>query len=67
VAKADGLKADLFVSIHANAMPANRTDVSGLETYYYDSGRRLAWTLHNTILRRIYPRPTSTAGEILCT
>lgn len=53
VAKADGLKADLFISIHANSMPANRTDISGLETYYYDSGRRLAWTIHNTILRRI--------------
>ncbi len=53
VAKADGLNADLFVSIHANSMPANRTDISGLETYYYESGRRLAWTIHNTVLRRM--------------
>jgi N-acetylmuramoyl-L-alanine amidase len=53
VAKAEGLNVDLFVSIHANSMPANRSDISGLETYYFDSGRRLAWTIHNTILERI--------------
>ena len=53
VAKAEGVQADLFVSIHANAMPANRTDINGLETYYYDSGQRLAQTIHNNVLQRV--------------
>lgn len=44
--------ADLFVSIHANSID-NRPDVSGLETYYYSSGSRLAQTIHNNILRNI--------------
>lgn len=43
---------DLFVSIHANAV-ANRPDVNGLETYYFDSGYRLAQTIHNSILQNI--------------
>ena len=45
--------ADLFVSIHANAMPRNRSDVNGLETYYYSSGRRLAATIHRSILQNV--------------
>ncbi len=50
---ADRANAKVFVSIHANSMPANRTDVNGLETYYYDSGQRLARTIHNSILKSI--------------
>jgi len=50
---ADRVNANLFVSIHANSMPANRTDINGLETYYYDSGQRLARTIHNSILGSI--------------
>lgn len=42
--------ADLFVSIHANAI-ARRSDVNGLETYYYSNGQRLAQTIHNSILQ----------------
>jgi len=42
VAVAERADANLFVSIHANAMPANRSDISGLETYYFSSGERLA-------------------------
>ena len=53
VAKAEGVQADLFVSIHANSMPANRSDINGLETYYYDSGQRLAQTIHNNVLQRV--------------
>lgn len=45
-------RADLFVSIHANSID-NRPDVSGLETYYYSSGQRLAQTIHNNILQSI--------------
>lgn len=51
---ANRLGADLFVSIHANAIGGNRQDVNGLETYYYSSsGRRLADTIHRNILRRV--------------
>lgn len=49
---AEQKNADLFVSIHANSV-ANRPDVNGLETYYYDSGARLAQVVHNSILRNI--------------
>jgi len=45
-------QADLFVSIHANSIN-NRPDVNGLETYYYESGQRLAQTIHNNILQSI--------------
>ena len=45
--------ADIFVSIHANAINLRRQDVNGLETYYYNSGRRLAQTIHNRILRSV--------------
>lgn len=49
---AERVNADLFVSIHANSLPT-RPDVSGLETYYFDSGRNLAVTVHNTMLRNV--------------
>jgi N-acetylmuramoyl-L-alanine amidase len=42
-----------FVSIHANSMGRNQTQVNGLETYYYSSGKRLAQTIHRSILRRL--------------
>lgn len=45
--------ADLFVSIHANSMGLGRPDINGLETYYFDSGRELAQTIHRNILRRL--------------
>ncbi|NET88596.1 MAG: N-acetylmuramoyl-L-alanine amidase [Kamptonema sp. SIO1D9] len=47
--------ADLFVSIHSNAI-GGRPDVSGLETYYYSSGRQLAQTIHKNILQRLNVR-----------
>jgi N-acetylmuramoyl-L-alanine amidase len=50
VQMAERANATIFVSIHANAMPANRTDISGIETYYYDSGKQLASVIHQTIL-----------------
>ncbi len=49
VAMAERMNADLFVSIHANSMGLSRPDISGLETYYYSSGQRLAQTIHNSI------------------
>jgi N-acetylmuramoyl-L-alanine amidase len=47
---ANQIKADLFVSIHANAINLSRPDINGLETYYYQSGRRLAEVIHWSIL-----------------
>ncbi len=45
-------RADLFVSIHANSVDG-RPDVNGLETYYYESGERLAHTIHSSIVQSI--------------
>ncbi len=51
--RANEAGADLFVSIHANAISLQRPDVNGLETYYFESGRSLADTIHRNVLRRI--------------
>ncbi|WP_016949907.1 N-acetylmuramoyl-L-alanine amidase [Anabaena sp. PCC 7108] len=48
--------ADVFVSIHANSAGASRPEVSGLETYYYDSGLTLARIVHNKILQSLNVR-----------
>ena len=49
---AERADADLFVSIHANAINLSRPDVNGLETYYYsDNGARFARTVHEVILQ----------------
>jgi N-acetylmuramoyl-L-alanine amidase len=53
VTMAERANADLFVSIHANSIGPNRPDISGLETYYYDSGQRLAQTIHSSILQNL--------------
>ena len=45
--------ADLFVSIHANAISLQRQDVNGLETYYFQSGRGLADAIHRNVRQRI--------------
>lgn len=52
-ALANSLNADLFVSIHANSAGANKPQVSGLETYYFQSGRNLATVIHRNILQRL--------------
>ena len=49
---AERANADVFVSIHANAISLSRPDVNGLETYYYSSGLRLAQTIHDSLLQR---------------
>ncbi len=51
VQMADRVNANLFVSIHANAIDMTRPDVNGIETYYYASGSRLASTIHNSLLQ----------------
>ncbi|MDV3349404.1 N-acetylmuramoyl-L-alanine amidase [Leptothoe sp. LEGE 181152] len=49
---AERADADLFVSIHANAINLSRPDVNGLETYYYSgAGARFARTVHDVVLR----------------
>ncbi|NJP09513.1 MAG: AMIN domain-containing protein [Leptolyngbyaceae cyanobacterium RU_5_1] len=50
---AERLNAIVFVSIHANAISLSRPDINGLETYYYDSGKSLADTIHRTILEDV--------------
>lgn len=50
---ANEVDADLFVSIHANAINLSRPDVNGLETYYYESGRRLAEIIHYNVLNSV--------------
>jgi N-acetylmuramoyl-L-alanine amidase len=48
---ANRANADLFVSIHANAISLSRPDVNGVETYYYGSGNRLAQVIHSSIIQ----------------
>ena len=52
VSKANKSKANAFVSIHANATRGKRSDVNGLETYYYSGskGYSLAKNIHQQIL-----------------
>ncbi|MBP0021335.1 MAG: N-acetylmuramoyl-L-alanine amidase [Cyanobacteria bacterium SBLK] len=53
-ALANRSRADIFVSIHANAISMRRPDVNGVETFYYSySGRRLASAIQSRILRNI--------------
>jgi len=52
VQDANRARANLFVSIHANAISLDRPDVNGIETYYYsDAGARLARVIHNAVVR----------------
>lgn len=46
--------ADIFVSIHANAISLSRPEVNGAETYYYSSraGYQLASSIHRSVLQR---------------
>ncbi len=50
---ANKIDGDLFISIHANAINLSRPDVNGLETYYYQNGRRLAEVIHWNILNSV--------------
>lgn len=50
VQMAEQVHASAFVSIHANSIDLSRPDISGLETYYYQSGADLAQTIHQNVL-----------------
>jgi N-acetylmuramoyl-L-alanine amidase len=50
------MRANVFVSIHANAISMSRPDVNGLETYYYSRGLSLAKVAHANILQNIMLR-----------
>ncbi|MFB2978518.1 N-acetylmuramoyl-L-alanine amidase [Microseira sp. BLCC-F43] len=45
--------ADLFVSIHANAVNRRRPDVNGIEVYHFGRGEDLARTIHASILQSV--------------
>lgn len=51
VQMAEQVNATVFVSIHANAISLSRPEVSGLETYYFQSGSELAQTIHQAVLQ----------------
>ena len=53
VALANNSRADLFLSIHANALSLSRPDVNGIETFYFQEGpsKRLAEAVQLQMLR----------------
>ncbi|MBM5806189.1 MAG: N-acetylmuramoyl-L-alanine amidase [Cyanobacteria bacterium M_surface_10_m2_179] len=53
VALANNSRADLFLSIHANALSLSRPDVNGIETFFFQEGpsRRLAEAVQTQMLR----------------
>ncbi len=55
---AERANADVFVSIHANSFDASRTDVNGIETYYYSggSGQSLARLVQNSLVQELGAR-----------
>jgi N-acetylmuramoyl-L-alanine amidase len=52
VSLANRSRADLFVSLHANALSMNRPDVNGIETFYFAGGRSrdLAVTIQDQLM-----------------
>lgn len=54
---ANRVNANLFVSIHANAVNGARPEVNGLETYYYATGRNLAQAIQNSMLQDFSSMP----------
>lgn len=51
VSAAERARADVFVSIHSNSLSMSRPDVNGIETYYYSSGKRLAESIHSSLIQ----------------
>ena len=59
VTMAEQANASVFVSIHANSAGENRPEVSGLETYHYDTGLTLARIVNSKILQSLNIRDRS--------
>ena len=64
---ADNAKANIFVSVHANAMTDEFTEHSGIETFHYPgsvNGKRLAEIIHNNLIKGtpLKDRGIKTAG-----
>ncbi len=54
---ANRARADLFVSVHANAISLSRPDVNGVETFYHSaSGRPLASSIQQSVLQKFRMR-----------
>lgn len=53
---ANRVDADLFISVHANAISLRRQDVNGTETFYYSNGRGLAQAIQRSIISKINMR-----------
>lgn len=55
---AERTNADVFVSIHANAFDARRTDVNGIETFFYSGGggQPLARAVQDSLLQELGAR-----------
>lgn len=51
VSAAERARADVFVSIHSNSLSLSRPDVNGIETYYYSSGKKLAESIHSSLIQ----------------
>lgn len=52
--EANSLNADIFVSVHNNAMPPGNSGVNGIETFHYPGsreGNQLATVIHNELIR----------------
>ncbi|CDN15914.1 N-acetylmuramoyl-L-alanine amidase [Richelia intracellularis] len=56
VKMAEQANADYFVSIHANSAGMNRPEVSGFETFYFNTGKGLAQAVHRRVIRTIKMR-----------
>jgi N-acetylmuramoyl-L-alanine amidase len=65
VAAADRINADVFVSVHANALAPGNSGVSGVETYHSRNstvGRELAGYVHSQIIAATGARDRSVRG-----
>lgn len=53
VALAERLRADLFLSIHANSVGLERPEVNGIETFYFSSGQGLASAVQRSLIQNL--------------
>jgi N-acetylmuramoyl-L-alanine amidase len=66
VADAERIDADVFVSVHANALAANNSGINGIETYHSRNstvGKELATYVHSQILSETGANDRSVRGS----